>query len=219
MAQITYANKTSVYTYPNYARSTKCTADDLNEIKQVVNENDSNSLYKNNTNAFIPTGNYNPVPKVYVDTFNASATFSWSGNYTLTTSNQQIILNETIANTSQNNEFTLGTGTNAGYIVIGANVNYIKISASVFANASFTANDSIIVELQKGQMGSSTILASARQRMITASAYQTLSIGDIIIPVQENDLILLTARNTTGNRGTLGALSSNSSYVTITKVA
>lgn len=42
MAKITWADKTALNPQPSIARENKCTNDDLNEIKQVVNTNDDN---------------------------------------------------------------------------------------------------------------------------------------------------------------------------------
>lgn len=42
MAKITWTNKTALNPQPSVARENKCTDDDLNEIKSVVNTNDDN---------------------------------------------------------------------------------------------------------------------------------------------------------------------------------
>jgi hypothetical protein len=42
MAKITWTDKTALNPQPSIARENKCTDDDLNEIKQVVNTNDDN---------------------------------------------------------------------------------------------------------------------------------------------------------------------------------
>lgn len=42
MSKITYTNKVTLNDYPDIANINKCTADDLNEIKTVVNANDDN---------------------------------------------------------------------------------------------------------------------------------------------------------------------------------
>ena len=48
MSKITYENKEQLNTNENIPAKNKCMASDLNEIKSVVNENDTNALYNTN---------------------------------------------------------------------------------------------------------------------------------------------------------------------------
>ena len=48
MSKITYENKEQLNTNENIPAKNKCMASDLNEIKEVVNENDTNALYNTN---------------------------------------------------------------------------------------------------------------------------------------------------------------------------
>lgn len=48
MSKITYENKEQLNTNENIPAKNKCMASDLNEIKSIVNENDTNALYKKN---------------------------------------------------------------------------------------------------------------------------------------------------------------------------
>lgn len=203
MAQITYGNKSTAYANPDIADQYKVTSGDMNEIKNVVNQNDTNSLYKNNSTQFIPSNDYEPSTKQYVDRSNAGASFSFTGNYTLTGSNQLLALNNTIASNCQDSEFTLATGTDAGKILIGSNVNYILVSALITTNTGYTAGDSVELELHRTRNGNDEILSYGRTRVYSASAYETIPISPIIVSVQNGDLLYLTARNTTASRGTL----------------
>ena len=48
MSKITYENKEQLNTNENIPAKNKCMASDLNEIKSIVNENDTNALYNTN---------------------------------------------------------------------------------------------------------------------------------------------------------------------------
>ena len=48
MSKITYEDKEQLNTNENIPAKNKCMASDLNEIKEVVNENDTNALYNTN---------------------------------------------------------------------------------------------------------------------------------------------------------------------------
>lgn len=56
MAKITYDDKSTINPQPSVADANKVTSDDMNEIKQVVNENDDNTIA--NTTAITNLGNY-----------------------------------------------------------------------------------------------------------------------------------------------------------------
>lgn len=216
MAQITYGNKSAVYSNPDIPDENKVNATDMNEIKSVVNQNDSNSLYKNNSTQFIPSNDYEPSTKQYVDRSNAGASFSFTGSYTLTTSNQLLALNNTIASNCQDSEFTLATGTDAGKILIGNNVNYILVSASITTGTEYTAGDSVELKLHRTRNGNNEIIFYGRTRVYSASAYETIPVSPIIISVQTGDLLYLTARNTTGARGTLN---NSNNCLTVMKIS
>ena len=49
MAKITYSNKSTLNPQPSIASKNKVTSDDMNEIKQVVNENDDTLISQGNT--------------------------------------------------------------------------------------------------------------------------------------------------------------------------
>ena len=61
MSKITYENKEQLNTNENIPAKNKCMASDLNEIKSIVNENDTNALY--NTN--VKTSQTNSDTEVY----------------------------------------------------------------------------------------------------------------------------------------------------------
>ena len=62
MAQISYTNKVALNENPEIANINKITDDDMNEIKQVVNDNYNNTIQITNTQ---PTDNDN---KIWIDT-------------------------------------------------------------------------------------------------------------------------------------------------------
>lgn len=61
MSKITYENKEQLNTNENIPAKNKCMASDLNEIKSIVNENDTNALYKKN----VKTSQTNSDTEVY----------------------------------------------------------------------------------------------------------------------------------------------------------
>ena len=65
MKQITYADKVTINEQPNIERKNKCTADDLNEIKAVVNENAQLSMLTakiSGTSDIVPTSAGDIIP-------------------------------------------------------------------------------------------------------------------------------------------------------------
>lgn len=220
MAQITYADKTAINVDPNVPDVNKCKADDMNEIKSVVNTNDGKTLYTDNTTSYTPTGDYNPATKQYVDRSNPGATFGWSSDIALANTNKQVVFDTTKNDNIQNNEFTIGTGANAGKIIIGANVNCILLSASIYCVAGFNANDSVYFEvhLVRTTPPLDEIVEAGRKRLPAASAYEMVNSGVVILEVQQGDIIEMYVRNTTGARGTVGA-DSPGSYLTVVKLS
>lgn len=78
MKQITYANKTKINEYPDIARENKVTAEDLNEIKEAVNENAQLSVLTakiSGTTDIVPTAAGDIIPTLE-ETFKLGDDFS-----------------------------------------------------------------------------------------------------------------------------------------------
>ena len=69
MSKITYSNKVSLNPQPSIADINKCTADDMNEIKTVVNTNDDNTTANTTAITNLQTYSTNEVDtgKTWVD--------------------------------------------------------------------------------------------------------------------------------------------------------
>ena len=77
MSKITYENKEQLNTNENIPAKNKCMASDLNEIKEVVNENDTNALYNTNvktsqTNSDTDVYSCNYVNEISKDVYSTS---------------------------------------------------------------------------------------------------------------------------------------------------
>lgn len=220
MAQITYADKVAINVDPNVPDVNKCKADDMNEIKNVINTNDGKTLYTDNTTAYTPTNDYNPATKKYVDESNAGVTFGWSNDISLAQTNKLIAIDLVKAGNINNNEFTIGTGTNAGKIIIGAGVNTVLISSSIYCSVGFTANDSVYFEVDQVRTSPAltNVVQAGRKRLTSTNPYEMLNSGVAVISVQQGDIIEIYIRNTSGARGTVTA-DSPGSYLTLVKLA
>jgi hypothetical protein len=110
MAKITYTDKVTMNENADVPAINKVQASDMNEIKNVVNQNYDEFLTKN------------------------AATFGITSNQSFTgTSEHQIVLNKTI--TQAGTELSLSNGS----VVIGNGINYIKISGQGICN-TYTTN-------------------------------------------------------------------------------
>lgn len=108
MAQITYANKVALNENPEIANINKVTDDDMNEIKQVVNDNYNNTIQITDTE---PTDSDN---KIWIDTaevgsaaseitneYSTSTGLGYSANYINTELNSKLtneVVNQSVSN-------------------------------------------------------------------------------------------------------------------------
>ena len=148
----------------------------------------------------------NSVPVIWVrKTSNTGSTWSdWTQLNTHVTNSISLGLasDHTIASTSEE-KLTMSTQlrklgsdltVNEGTVVIGDNINTIKVSAIVnMVNA--TANDRVMLVIKKN---SSTYV---RNDSLYVGSPASITIPDIIIPVTKNDVITLMIRNQTQGAG------------------
>lgn len=89
MAQITYANKVALNENPEIAAINKVSDDDMNEIKQVVNDNYNNTIQITDTQPtgddwklWIDTGEVQNVGSEITNEYSTSIGLGYSANYT-----------------------------------------------------------------------------------------------------------------------------------------
>lgn len=88
MAQITYANKVALNENPEIANINKVTDDDMNEIKQVVNDNYNNTIQITDTEPtdsdnkiWIDTGEVGSAVSEITNEYSTSTGLGYSANY------------------------------------------------------------------------------------------------------------------------------------------
>lgn len=178
--KITYADKSTLEENPDIPSNQKCRADDLNEIKSVVNSNDDlvGDLSSLNTSA----------KNSLVEAINETNQKSFRE---LTFSNYKSTGNIAIINNWQSVE-SRGTKLTASSIgvTVGKGVSYVKISAWAFNNTNMSGAGFIMGIYKNGQsiIQGSAILTSWYS---TAASNQnvTLSWPGTIIPVVEGDIV------------------------------
>ena len=93
MSKITYENKEQLNTNENIPAKNKCMASDLNEIKEIVNENDTNALYNTNVKTSQTNSDTDVYSCNYVNKFDGVILYEDE-----TGINTTVNLNESVAN-------------------------------------------------------------------------------------------------------------------------
>lgn len=130
----------------------------------------------------------------------ASVTYS-------STSDTKFTLEENI---NVGNKFSISNGG----ILIGTDVSIIKISAQMWFSTGFNAGDAYRTCIYKNN----TKVIEAGGRVQNANAYESCSIVNKIIEVEEGDIIYLYGRNATAGRGNSSA-GEDTTYLTIEKIS
>lgn len=170
--EITYNNKTSLNQNGDIPAINKVTADDMNEIKNVVNSNYSILFNK-------------------IKYHNQCFTASPSSNLTLTTSNITKIPLDTFIGTNFSNIIL-----DDGNVVVGSGVNRIMVSAQIlFLTGGTGSNGRRGLQIQKNGV---TVHYC---NIPSTETYTGCSVAPFILDVQENDVITLCGLNqgTTGS--------------------
>ena len=206
MSKITYENKEQLNTNENIPAKNKCMASDLNEIKEVVNENDANALYNTNVKTIKTDSDTDVYGCNYVNNaikkhiVTAICTTDWGQN----TSNKAIVpFNKTnIIGTK------LSYNSSDNSIIIGNGVSKILVSANAVISAT-NSNTGDVIELDIIKNNS---ISNAVAIGVRANKWLPLGAGNVPIDVQEGDKIQLQVWNNT-TKGI--AIYNNSCYLTV----
>ena len=183
MAQITYADKSTMNENSSIPATNKCQASDMNEIKSVVN------------------GNYNEVGNItnltttnktnIVDAVNeVNSNVALSSNYIVAgmSSSQSVSQNATIKlnlnRTTYSNGSLLSLDTTNHEVVIGSGVNHVEISGQFYIY-SFSGNGLRNLHIYHNNK------SVVRNILYISQPYQTIQSSVMTIPVSEGDRISL----------------------------
>lgn len=134
MAQITYTNKVALNENPEIADINKVTDDDMNEIKQVVNDNYNNTIQITSTEPtdsdnkiWIDTGEVGSAVSEITNSYSTSTGLGYSANYV----NNNVGVVES------------GSNTNGSYIKY-ADGTMICYQSQVFSNYQITGQQGVL---------------------------------------------------------------------------
>lgn len=99
-------------------------------------------------------------------------------------------------------------------IVIGADVNVIKINAQLWFSTGFNSGDSCRLSIYKNN----DRIAEAGTRVENSNAYESISIVSKLLEVQQGDIIYMYGRNATGGRGSCSN-TDNIAFLTIERLS
>lgn len=168
MAQITYADKSTMNSNSSIPAINKCQASDMNEIKSVVNSNYTELLDAINDKNIICVG--------LSSNTNVSVGSTWT--------HYQVPINNTIA--SIGSKLTLNTSDKR--IVVGSGVNYVKVS-------SFAAIRGIVAGMEYNIRKNGTAIASTNFTITNASNFIPSALTNMVVPVSNGDYFDITIRS------------------------
>lgn len=168
MAQITYADKSTMNSNSSIPATNKCQASDMNEIKSVVNSNYTELLDAINDKNIICVGLSNNT--------NITVSATWT--------HYQIPINNTIA--SVGSKLTLNTSNKR--IVVGDGVNYVKVSS--IAGIRGIANG-----MEYNIRKNGTTIASTNFAVANANTFVPSAIANMVVPVSSGDYFDATIRS------------------------
>lgn len=181
--KITYDDKISLTNSP-LPRANKCTDDDLNEIKEVVNNNDD-TTNQNSSDIQILQNN--------VETLNDKTNLKYCIATTTTASNLgsnfQVLLNK--IERQQGNVFTISNNV----IVVGAGITKVRASASIFVEAPQNTGyvwGKITRARGTHEINTNTCIMPYNN----GGGFLSVSISPSIMNVEEGDVIKLIADST-----------------------
>lgn len=201
MAQITYADKVFLNQNSQVADINKVNDSDLNQIKSVVNQNDTNVGDLTNLNTTDKSSVVNAINEV--NSSNA-ITLQLTSNQTVGTGYSVIQFNNT--DTQIGNGLTVSS---TGVIKIGAGISNVKVS--YYLNLANSANPQVpIVHILKN---GSNLQQSGASIVGTTSSNFPLTVSNYIVEVSENDLISIEIAGN-GNNVTIR----NGSFMTVESI-
>lgn len=181
MGKITYEDKQNLNTNESILKINKVTDNDMNEIKQVVNENDDKVGELNYLNTTDKTSIVNAINEIMPNSITGYLSAKLS--YTSTKNNQKIPL---ILSSSKGTKLSI---TADGGIKIGAGVNRISVNTQVYFFTGSNHQDGKHVYIYKN---SAAVGRGSRRDNYN---YIFISAGPILVDVVENDVIYLYCNN------------------------
>lgn len=181
MGKITYADKETLYTNNDIPANKKVQSSDMNEIKQVVNENDNKVGELNDLNTTDKTSIVNAINEITTNSITGYLATRLS--YTSTKNNQKIPL------TLSSSKGTKLSITDDGGIKIGAGVDKVLVNAQIYFFTGSNHADGKNVYIYKND---TAVCRGARRDNYN---YIFIPAGSVLIDVAENDVIYLYAKN------------------------
>ena len=181
MAKITYENKEFLNKNENIADKNKVNDTDLNELKNVVNENDDNVgdlSNLNTTNKDSLVGAINEVNQKNVITAYFTS-YKSTGNLSPVTN-----LNTDI---NIGNKLQLNSGQNG--VKIGQNVHNVLISGWAFCNSNLSGQGLLIGIMKNGNIVEAPFIHSNWQQAHSNNDNITMVIAPTLVAVSENDIV------------------------------
>lgn len=191
MSKITYENKEQLNTNENIPAKNKCMASDLNEIKEVVNENDTNALYNTNVKTIKTDSDTDVYGCNYINKLTNKNIMQLivSNEYNLTTNNEYENVKFDTKQFSIGNKLTFDSTNNA--IKIGEGVSKVKIHAEL---SIVKASDGLIylrLETSTGKVAGCNIRI--------ATGFRGKASCDVYMNVSKNELIQLKTYGSTSD--------------------
>ena len=181
MSKITYADKEILYTNADIPANKKVQNSDMNEIKNIVNENDAKVGELNDLNTTEKSSIVNAINEITTNSITGYLSAKLS--YTSTKNNQKIPL------TLSNLKGTKLSITDDGGVKIGAGVDKILVNAQVYFFTGSNHTDGKNVYIYKND---TAVCRGARRDNYN---YIFIPAGSVLIDVVENDVIYLYANN------------------------
>lgn len=181
MSKITYADKEILYTNADIPANKKVQNSDMNEIKNIVNENDAKVGELNDLNTTEKSSIVNAINEITTNSITGYLSAKLS--YTSTKNNQKIPL------TLSNLKGTKLSITDDGGIKIGAGVDKILVNAQVYFYTGSNHTDGKHVYIYKN---STAVVRGSRRDNYN---YIFIPAGPILVDVVENDVIYLYCNN------------------------
>lgn len=181
MSKITYAYKETLYTNADVPANKKVQSSDMNEIKNIVNENDDKVGELNGLNTTDKTSIVNAINEITPNSITGYLSAKLS--YTSTKNNQKIPLT---LSSSKGNKFSV---TEDGGIKIGAGVDKVLVNAQIYFFTGSNHQNGKHVYIYKN----STAVGRGSSR--DNYNYIFIPAGPITFDVVENDVIYLYCNN------------------------
>lgn len=191
MAQITYTDKTALNINGDIADTNKVNASDMNEIKNVVNNNysevgDITTLTTTDKTSVVNAINELNEKNIISVGLSANTNVSVSATWT----HYSVNINNLVA--SLGTKLTLNTSTHR--VIVGDGVSYVKVSC-------YTLIRGIASGIEFNVRKNGTAIGTINVQPSNTSIYETGAFTDILVPVSSGDYFDFTIR--AGGTGTI----------------